>query len=142
MHHHRRHLGLAALLAVAAAFAVAAAPVAAVPTGWTSPLRVFAAKGGPAHSMAVDANGVVHIATEGGSTAAGIWYVTNDGGSWHHEQVTSGDDHSPSLAVDDLGVHIAFTRRGSEAGTWTVTNGTGEWVATQRHNGADGVPMA
>ena len=118
-----------------------AAPAAAVPTGWTSATRIFAAKGGPAHSMAVDANGVVHIASEGGSSATGIWYITNDGGSWYHEQITTGDDHSPSIAVDDFGVHIAFNRRGGgEAGTWTVTNGTGDWVATQRHDGADGAP--
>jgi hypothetical protein len=126
---------------VAAAVALLAAPAAAVPTGWTSPSRIFAAQGGPLHSMAVDAGGFIHIATEGAGGSSGIWYLTNDGGPWEKTRITIGDDHSPSLAVDDIGVHIAFSRHDSgETGTWTITNGSGGWIATQRHIGADGAP--
>ena len=91
--------------------------------------------------MAVDATGFVHIATEGAGSDRGIWYLTNASGHWQTAHITSGDDHWPSLAVDDIGVHIAFARRDAgSAGTWTVTNGSGDWVAAERHAGSDGAP--
>ena len=141
MKHHGRRAGLASVAAVILGAALGVAPAAAVPPGWTAPVRIFAGHAGPAHAMAVDVAGFVHIATEGSGSTSGIWYLTNSSGHWQTTRVTTADDHAPSIAVDDIGVHIAFTRHdAAAAGTWTATNGSGDWVVTERHPGADGAP--
>jgi hypothetical protein len=134
---HRQIALLAALLTAV----LASAPAGAVPGGWSLPVRVLAARSTPAHSLAVDGLGNVHIAVEGGATA-GIVYVTNQTGSWTHKRVTTHTDLDPSIGIDADGfVHIAFAR--SDAGSkgiYIATNRTGPWVETLRHAGADRTP--
>jgi hypothetical protein len=135
---HRRRVP-AGVLAVAIVAALGTVmPVAAIPNGWTSPVRAFAVNGAPAHSLAMDGVGAYHIASEGGPSASGIWYVTDSSGHWESTRLTTGNDHSPSIAVEDGIAHIAFVR--SNVGIFTATNDSGDWVVTQRHAGADGPP--
>ena len=136
----RPHRFAATLLGVVAAVAIAL-PAAAVPADWTAPSRGFATHALVAHDLAVEPDGTAHIATEGGATP-GIWAITRSGSTWDTVQVTSGDDHSPSIALDGTGVVIAFARRDpGQEGIWTVTNINGDWEApVQRHAGADSDP--
>lgn len=112
-------------------------PAGAVPGGWSAPLRVLATRTVPAHSMAVDSLGHVHIAVEGGATS-GIVYVTNETGSWTHLRITTHADLDPSIAVDTDGyVHIAFARTDAGMkGIYLATNATGSWTAQLRQGGA------
>jgi hypothetical protein len=115
---------------------------------WTSPTRVFKHDFAPTHSLAIDGAGHAHIATERGS--GGIWYVTNASGSWTECQLSSGNDRSPSIAVDGAVVHIAFARRDAgDEGVFTASSdrpaaaaGCG-WALTRRLAGdATQVSMA
>ncbi|MBA3959290.1 MAG: hypothetical protein H0X60_02680 [Chloroflexi bacterium] len=131
-------VGLAVLLA---------APAAAVP-GWSAPARVVAALEPSAPSVALDANGALHVAYHEGYLDAppGVFYATNEGGSWHKERVTTGGDGyaRPSIALDGEGnVFIAFALLNCpdpscESGTSRVnvaTNKSGSWVAKPRTAG-------
>jgi hypothetical protein len=66
-------------------------------------------------SIAVDANGVVHMAYmtqhHTDSTTKDIWYATNACGTWTHQQLTFNAvrEEFPYLVLDSAGnVHIAF----------------------------------
>lgn len=133
-----RHLVLLAVLVAALLVSMPAGAVAM--TGWTTPVRALAAGSKPAHSMASDALGKVHIAVAGSATG-GIVYVTNAYGAWKHEQVTIHADLDPSIAVDTDGyVSIAFARTDGAKGIYLVSNATGSWVESLRHAGADRSP--
>ncbi len=79
-----------------------------------------------------------------GAASSGIWYATNEGGSWSATQVASAEgrcylDQFPSLALDAAGrAHIAYERPrtppdcgGSSAGIGLVTNGSGAWARSK-----------
>lgn len=128
------------LVTVVAALLVAM-PAAAVPTGWTGASRAYPTGQAVLHDIAVETDGTTHIATEGGA-AGGIWYVTRVGTTWERTQVTTGDDHAPSIALDGTGVVIAFARRDAgQEGIHTVTNLDGDWAPpVLRHSGSDANP--
>lgn len=118
-HPGRVRLFTAVGMALAVAFIVSI-PAAAFDSAWTKPKRVFSYGAAPTHSM-VSANGKVHIATERGS--GGVWYVTNESGSWNSCQVSSGNDRRPSIAVADGVVHIAWTRHNDgQKGVYTTSS--------------------
>lgn len=124
------------LPAVLVATVLLAAPTSA---GWSSAKRIFAATGQPAHSMVLDSEGYVYVATEGGTGKPGIYLVTNASGAWQSEKVTSSADRWPSIAFEDGSVYISFTRRTSgQLGVWTATNESGDWDVQPRHSGDDG----
>lgn len=129
---------LPALLALAAATLLSAAPAAAIPSDWTAASRAFATHAVVSPDIAVQLDGTPHIATEGGPTP-GIWYVTRVGTTWEGVQITTGDDHWPSIGLDGANPVISFTRTGAvDPGVYTATNVTGDWVVVQRHAGTDG----
>jgi hypothetical protein len=85
----------------------------------------------------VTANGRVHVATERGSS--GVWYVTNESGSWTSCQVSSGNDRRPSIAVAEGVVHIAWTRHDDgQKGVYTASSDQAApaadcgWATTKR----------
>lgn len=128
------------LAAMAAALLLSAAPAAAIPGDWTPASRAFATHASVSPDIAVQPDGTPHIAMDGGPTA-GIWYATRVGTTWEETQVTTGDDHSPSIALDGDIVVIAFRRTDAgDQGIFTVTNASGDWVITKRHDGTDGAP--
>ena len=134
---HRRFALLAALLS---ALLVSMPAAAVMPDGWSAPVRALATGAKPAHSMAADALGYVHIALASGATN-GIVYLSNETGSWRHEQVTTHADLDPSIAVDTNGyVYIAFARTDGAKGIYLLSNASGSWVESLRHAGADRYP--
>jgi len=133
--------------AAVAALLLTVTPVAAVP-GWSTPLSVFTARFGPAHSMALDSHGHPLIASEGG-LHPGIWLTTNQpsgggGASWFNLQLTHKNDAAPSIAVWNDRFYIAFVRldpnNGHSLGLWTATNATGTVVVTKLDSGPDYSP--
>ncbi len=123
------------------ALMLAATPSAAVPSGWTRPSRAHATHATVAHDLAVEADGTIHLAVEG-ARDGGIWYISGGPGAWSRQQVSSGDDRSPSIALDGSGVVIAFARMDpADRGMFTVTNIDGDWAApVRRHDGAASAP--
>jgi len=133
------------LAAAVGALVLICAPAAAIP-GWSSPLSVFTARFGPAHSMALDSTGHPMIASEGG-LHPGIWFTSNQpsgGGGWFNLQLTHKDDAAPSIAVWNDRFYIAFVREdpnnGHSLGLYTATNATGTVVVTKIDSGADYSP--
>ena len=134
---------LLAASAAIAAVALVAAPAGAV-TGWSHPLGVFMTRFGPAHDTAVDSGGYTLIASEGGAYS-GIWLTSNqpDGGppSWFNLQLTTQEDHAPSIAVRNDRFSVAFERLNTSTfksrGIWTATNATGTIVVTKRDGDED-----
>lgn len=123
---------------------VSAAPVAAVP-GWSEPSRVVPALEPSAPSIALDANGALHVAYHEGYLDAppGVFYATNEGGAWRKERVTTGGDGyaRPSIGLDGEGnVFIAFALltcpdpscEGGTSRIYVATNKSGSWVAKPR----------
>lgn len=104
----RPRRSIAALTLALSAALIVTIPAAAFNSSWTQPKQVFAHTTLPKHTTAVDAAGKVHIATEKGTT--GVWYISNKSGSWQQCQVSTGNDRTPSIAVDGSSVHIAFAR--------------------------------
>jgi hypothetical protein len=134
-----RHL---ALLAAFVSALLVSMPAAATPMpgNWSTPARAWAVGSKPAHSMAADPLGNVHIAVAGSATG-GIKYITNAYGPWHREQVTTNADLDPSIAVDADGyAYIAFARTDGVKGIYVASNATGYWVVDLRHAGADRLP--
>jgi hypothetical protein len=135
---HRRSL-LASSIALGGLLLLAA-PAAAVPVGWTTPVKAFAQRNGPAHAMVLDSSGYVHMAVEG-TTSIGIWYVTNaPSGTWSSRRITTSHDQDPSIAINGAGhVVIAFDRRNASGSTsygiWLASESSGVWSATQRYSG-------
>jgi hypothetical protein len=80
-----------------------------------------------------------------GDIPDGIFYASNDSGSWQKERVTTGDDFyaRPSLAIDADGrAHIAFARvcfecSPLESNIWIATNESGEWFVDQLTDGKE-----
>ena len=108
---------------------------------WTSPTRVFKHDFAPTHSLAIDGAGHAHVATERGGE--GVWYITNASGSWTECQLSSGNDRSPSIALDGGVVHIAFARRDAgDEGVFTASSDRPAaaadcgWALTRRFEGA------
>ena len=128
-----------------AAMLIVAMPAAAVPSGWTSPTRVYTDSSAPTHAMVTDPAGYTHIATQRGSS--GIWYVTNASGSWASCQLSSGNDREPSIAYGGGVVHVAFARRTSgQEGIYSTSSdrpgsaaGCG-WAITRRYAGKSSDP--
>ena len=74
-------------------------------------------------SLAVDKNGVAHIAF----SCYGVFYATNQGGTWAISTIEKDYSYEPSIAVDSNGkVHIAYDGHWqlkyahNMLGTWTV----------------------
>jgi hypothetical protein len=130
--------GLATILATLVLTLALAAPTAALPSGWTSTSRAYATHSVVAHDLAVETGGIVHVATEGGTAAPGVWYAVRAGTTWDRVRVTTGDDRRPSVALDGSAAVIAFVRRsGEDPGLYTATNATGDWVIVRRLAGTD-----
>lgn len=141
---HRSLLSRPLILALLAAFIVSV-PAAAFNAGWTKPKRIFSYSPAPVHSMAVDADGHVHVATERGG--GGVWYVTNTSGSWTSCQVSDGNDRRPSVAVADGVVHIAFARTtDGQKGIYTASGASPTpaadcgWSIKERYSGSASHP--
>jgi hypothetical protein len=134
------HRRLALLAAFVSALLVSMTATATPMPGWSTPVRALAAASKPAHSLAADSLGNVHIAVAGSATG-GIKYVTNAYGAWYREQVTTNADVDPAIAVDSDGyAYIAFARTDGVKGIYVASNGTGSWVVDLRHAGADRSP--
>jgi hypothetical protein len=136
---------LIALVLATACALIAGTTASAFGGGWAPPRPVFIATVVPSHEMTTDASGMVHIASDRGSS--GIWYITNSSGTWTECQVSEGDDRRPSIAMDGSTVHIAFARMtDGEQGIYTASSdqpgspvGCG-WTITPRYAGSASDP--
>ncbi|MBA2254090.1 MAG: hypothetical protein H0W07_03115 [Chloroflexi bacterium] len=94
--------------------------------------------------------GVFHVAyfheqRSAGDEPSGVFYASNQGGTWHKERVSTGGDlyTRPSLVVDlDAVPHIAFTRTcfectPFESNIWLASNATGTWDLDQLTDGKE-----
>jgi len=85
-------------------------------------------------SLVMDGSGAAHVAAQGSS---GIWYLTNAGGSWTRERLTTTAPHEvhDSVAIDgsDGSLWVAYAQRRDDtapnfsSAVAYVTNQSGAW---------------
>ena len=116
-------------------------PTPIPPPGWTKPHRIAAGRFDPGHSMVVDSNGFAHVVYEH-NDSAGITYGVGDAnGHFTWTDLTTDEDHDPSIAIDSNDkVTIAFDRRdpahpANSLGIWTITDVDGSALLEQRYVG-------
>lgn len=105
------------------------------PSGWVPPALI--AEGRYLEvSLVMDGNGAAHVAAQGSS---GIWHLTNAGGSWTRERLTTTAPHevhdSVAIALDgsDGSLWVAYAQRRDDtapnfsSAVAYVTNRGGSW---------------
>ncbi len=124
---------------------MSAVPVAAVP-GWAGPTQVIRQNYPLSPSLAIDADGALHVAylrQSTGDGVPGIFYASNVSGVWAKQRVTTGDDFyaRPSIALDGRGrawiafARVCFTCDPVTSSIFIASNATGRWVVTRRTSG-------
>lgn len=117
-------------------------------SGWSTPTKIAKGVQFQPFDVVVDASGKIHVAAVG---QAGMWYLTDAGGDWQSERITTapfhqdtgwGADTDPSIAVEGGAVWIAFTRlqcvdcaSADTDGVYYVTNEDGSWTAPRKLSG-------
>lgn len=91
-------------------------------------------------SLALTSGGTPAIAYErhSGRATLGISLLYKTSTGWRTRTVTTGDDHAPSLAIDQYGVrYLAFVRTSGARGLWFGTDRGGTWRFTRLTSATD-----